>query len=471
MRHQTLLGASFAIGLILAGACSGSRDHVAGIALQGTIANDSIEDFVLSYNQDGDMMRYRSIDLQRDADGRFQIPDSLIPAGGTHATLMADSEGYWGVYIEPGKTLTVDITGSPSTGYQISFSGENADVSDVYNTIMTTYDIMTYSPQDPEERMSPDEALARLESDRKMVDDKVSALKDNERKAYYSELASLMSKRMESFIYEDAAYDNDAEPWDNPKYAALLDGVDPNGDAALESGMVFLWLNSESRKEGSPDGYAKSIAQLKTVDEKINNPRSRKALFNVVPHQFFAYTKPTPEDAAEFMKAYSELAKDYPEFIDTYTMQAQGVKVVEAGEPLRFDPVITTPDGKSCKLSELYGKVLYIDFWATWCGPCRKQIPHLEKLIERMKDVEGIEFISISCDTDVDAWKALVAKDKPTWPQYIFAEGQGDAFMSAMNITGIPRFMIIGKDGKLIAPEAMMPSDPKLEGQLRSLVK
>ncbi len=471
MKHQTILSTPLVIGLLLTGACSSNQGRVDGVALQGTFANDSIEDFVLSYNEEGDMMRYHTIDIQRDADGKFQIPDSLIPAGGTNATIMADSEGYWGVYLEPGKTLTVDITGTPASGYQIDFSGANADISDAYNNIVSTFDIMIYSPQDPEGRMSTEEALARLESDRKTVNDKVSTIKDSAKKAYYSELASLMSKRMEGFIYEDAAYDQDAEPWDNPKYTALINGIDPNSEATLESGMVFLWLNNEGRKVNSDKEYEKSIAQLKSVSENITNPLSRKALFHMVPHQFFAYTKPTPEDAAEFMKAYSELAKDYPELIDTYTMQAQGVKVVEAGEDLRFDPIIATTDGKTCKLSELYGKILYIDFWATWCGPCRKQIPHLEKLVERMKDVNGIEFISISCDTDVEAWKELVAKDKPDWPQYIFAEGQGESFMSSMNITGIPRFMIIGKDGKLIAPDAMMPSDPKLEGQLRSLVK
>ncbi len=471
MKQQTIFGASLAFVLLIAGACSGNQGRVDGIALQGKIANDSIQDFVLTYNEEGDMLRYRSIDLQRDADGNFQIPDSLIPEGGTHATILADSEGYWGVYLEPGKTVTVDITGTPASGYAIAFSGANADVNDAYNTIVTTYDIMTYSPQDPENRMTTDDALARLESDRKKVNDKIATIKDSDKQAYYSELASLLSNRMEGFIYEDAAYENDADPWENPKYAALIEGVDPNSEVALESGMIYLWINNEGRKVGGEDGYAKSLAQLKSVAENVNNPRSRKALFHMMPHQFFAYTKPTPEDAAEFMKGYAELAKDYPEFIDTYTMQAQGVKVVEAGEDLRFDPVIATTDGKTCKLSELYGKVLYIDFWATWCGPCRKQIPHLEKLVERMKDVNGIEFISISCDNDVEAWKELVAKDKPTWPQYIFAEGQGDAFMAAMNITGIPRFMIIGKDGKLIAPDAMMPSEPKLEDQLRSLVK
>ena len=84
--------------------------------------------------------------------------------------------------------------------------------------------------------------------------------------------------------------------------------------------------------------------------------------------------------------------------------------------------------------------------------------------------MKGIEFVSISCDTDLNAWKAKVAKDNPQWPQYVFAEGEGDKFMTAMNITGIPRFMVIAPDGTLLLPDAPMPSDPKIEQTLKDLL-
>lgn len=466
--HLFMPAAAMALCL---GACTSSGDHIDGVALQGTMTNDSIQDFVLSYNLEGDISRYRTIEITRDAEGHFQIPDSVLPTEGTHATIMADEAGYFGLWLEPGKTAVMNITGAPGEKMKAVFSGENADINELYNDIVTTYDIMIYSPQDPSERMSKEDAMARLARDRKRINEKVETLANEQKRQYYKELAGLLSDRMEGFIIEDAAYDADLDPMDDPAYQALIKHVDPNSDAALESAMIYLWLKSAAKDDPEASAVENCINQLKKVDSVITNRRTRKALYNMVPHNFFSYSKPTPEEAAEFVKHYSELAKDYPEFIDTYTLHAQGVKVVEVGDALSYDPEIVTPDGKKCRLSSLYGKVLYIDFWATWCGPCCKQIPHLEKLVEKMKDLQGLEFISISCDSEIDAWKAKLAKDKPVWPQYIFAEGEDEKFMTSMNITGIPRFMIIGPDGKLISPDASMPSDPKTEQTLRDCLK
>ena len=454
---------------LLLTAC-GSGANKNGVALEGTLATDSIQDFVLSYAADGDIQNYRYINITRDEKGHFEIADSLIPAGGVHATLMADDHGFFGVWIEPGKTAVAEISGTPSTGLKVSYSGDNADVNELFNDITTTYDIMVYTPQDPSEAMTKDEAMARLNKDRERINAKVATLSDADKRDYYAKYAELLSDRMEGFVIEDNAYASDAEPLDDPDYQALIAKVDPNLDQALETGMIYVWLHNATRGMDATSVEG-NVAQLKLIDEKITNPRTRKALYHNVPNSFFAYYKPTPEAAAEFMKAYGEMAKDYPEFIDHYTMVAQGVKEIKTGDKVSYDPTLQTVDGKTCKLSDLYGKLLYVDFWATWCGPCCKQIPHLEKLVEKMKDVKGVEFVSISCDTDVDAWKAKVAKDNPQWPQYIFAPGEGDKFMGAMNITGIPRFMLFAPDGSILMPEAPMPSDAKIEQTLKDYLK
>lgn len=458
------------LALAILGACN-TGSHKDGIVLSGTFANDSISDFVLSYNEEGDIARFRSIDITRDAQGHFEIPDSVIPAQGTHAQIMADDKGYFGVWLEPGKTAVIDIAGTPEGKLTATFSGDNADINDLYNDITTTYDIMIYSPQDPSERMEFEAALAQLDSERKRINKKAATLKDEKKRDYYEAYANMLSDRMEGFIIEDMEYEKEGDPMKNPAYQKLIARVDPNSDVALETGMVYVWLNSQAPADTTMNEVQKHVGQLKTIDSKITNPRTRKALYNMIGRNFFSYNKPTPEEAKDFMKAYGEMAKDYPEFIDAYALQAQAVKVIEAGDPLSYDPEIMTADGKKCKLSSLYGKVLYIDFWATWCGPCCKQIPHMEKLVAKMKGTPGLEFISISCDSDLDAWKTKVAKDKPEWPQYVFADGEGDRFMTAMNITGIPRFMIIGADGKLIMPDAPMPSDPKIEQTLRDCLK
>lgn len=463
MKLKHILPAAAAALLI---ASCGSRSTKNGVALEGTLATDSIQEFMLSYAADGDIQNYRYIDIKRDANGHFEIPDSLIPAEGVHATILADNSGFFGVWLEPGKTAVAEISGTPAEGLTIKYSGDNADINNVYNDIITTYDLMVYTPQDPSMAMTKEEALTRLNKDRKRINANVATISDSQKREYYARYAELLSDRMEGFVIEDNAYAVDADPLDDAAYQTLIAKVDPNLDQSLESGMIYVWLRNATRGMDATSVEG-NVAQLKLIDEKVNNPRTRKALYNSVPNSFFAYYKPSPEAAAEFMKAYGEMAKDYPEFIDRYTMVAQSVKEIKSGDKVSYDPTLQSVDGQKCKLSDLYGKLLYVDFWATWCGPCCKQIPHLEKLVEKMKDVKGVEFISISCDTDVDAWKAKVAKDNPQWPQYIFAPGEGDKFMSAMNITGIPRFMLFAPDGAILMPEAPMPSDPKIEQTLQ----
>lgn len=463
-------GFGFAASVITIAMSACSSGHVDGVALNGTLKADSIQDFVLTYNQDGDINNFRTIDITRNDDGSFQIPDSLLPAEGTHATIMADEAGYFGVWVEPGKTVTMDIAPGDDGKLSATFSGENADVNKYYNALTQTYDIMVFTPQDPSERMPYEEAMKYLEECQTKLTGMLPDIKDEQKRKYYTDLTNLLYRRMKGFIIEDDAYDSDQNPSDNPEYIALTKDIDPNDPASLDSNMIYLWLTNNTKDiEGSE--MEKTIERLKFVDQNITNPRTRKALVHILPHQFFAYTKPSQEDAENFMKFYCEFAKDYPEFIDQFTLSAQSVREIKAGDRFAYDPELVSPDGKKCKLSDLFGETLYIDFWATWCGPCCKQIPHLEKLVEKMKDVKGLKFVSISCDTDVDAWKAKLAKDNPDWPQYIFAPGDGDKFMEVMNITGIPRFMIVAPDGAMIAPEADFPSNPKLEQQLRALVK
>ena len=113
----------------------------------------------------------------------------------------------------------------------------------------------------------------------------------------------------------------------------------------------------------------------------------------------------------------------------------------------------------------------YIDFWATWCGPCCKQIPFLDKLVEKMKDNKKVAFVSISSDTDREAWLAKLKKNNPPWPQYIFDPEDCNKFFTAMNITGIPRFIILNADGTIAEAEALRPSDEGVEAQILSFVK
>lgn len=118
----------------------------------------------------------------------------------------------------------------------------------------------------------------------------------------------------------------------------------------------------------------------------------------------------------------------------------------------------TNIEGKQVSLEELRGKYVYIDVWATWCGPCRGEIPHLKKLEEKYHG-KDIHFVSLSCDQDKAAWEKMVKKDQMTGIQLHI--GSGAKFMDEYVINGIPRFILLDRTGRIVKADATRPSNPE----------
>lgn len=128
--------------------------------------------------------------------------------------------------------------------------------------------------------------------------------------------------------------------------------------------------------------------------------------------------------------------------------------------------------GGTTSLSDLKGKYVYIDIWATWCGPCIAEIPSLKKVETAYHD-KNIEFVSISTDNGrgykektVEAskigWKKMIEKKELSGIQ-LFADNAFDSdFIKAYKINAIPRFLLIDPEGNIISADAPRPSDPKL---------
>jgi thiol-disulfide isomerase/thioredoxin len=117
-------------------------------------------------------------------------------------------------------------------------------------------------------------------------------------------------------------------------------------------------------------------------------------------------------------------------------------------------------DGKEVSMASLKGKVVLIDFWATWCAPCRAEIPYLKKLEEELKE-QNIQFVSISIDEEKETWLKSVAQEKLEGMQ-LFAKGWGKMTLY-YDINTIPRFMVFDKEGKIVTVDAPRPSDPQLK--------
>lgn len=429
------------------------------------------QDAIFMYLQDGDLTQAVTLPIEPDASGVFTISDAKVPAEGINATITLDDYGYFGIYAKPGTTSEIFITQNPDKkGYTVKFEGENAAINNFLNAFTQAFDLMRYSPQDAPESFTFPKRYKLLDSEYKRVKSYLLKIKDKALRQQMSELTEASHNRMLCVIMEDEAYKNGSKPQLNPKFMELVENVDPNSDANLESAMTHLWLG-QKLKTPFEDAIGQAKEKMEIINKYITSPKAKKVLTNMVGYSFFGYGQPSRAQAEDFMKVYKEFAKDYPNMIQYYASLTDNIRDIKTGAPLEVVPMLNTPDGKTVSLSDLKGKVLYIDLWATWCGPCVKEIPHMEKLYEEMKDVAGLQFVSISADSNVEAWKKKLAKDNPQWAQFIFAPGESNKFMESLNITGIPRFLIIDAEGNLLVPDAPRPSESGVKQALLDALK
>ncbi len=131
---------------------------------------------------------------------------------------------------------------------------------------------------------------------------------------------------------------------------------------------------------------------------------------------------------------------------------------------------MTTPDGKIVSLSDYRGKIVYIDIWATWCPPCRAELPHMKSLFEHFKRNDKVAILSISVDQDKEAWKKKITDEQMEWQQFICEETQAEELSKNYNLRSIPRFLIIDSEGKLVDADAIRPSSGKVEELIESLI-
>lgn len=227
--------------------------------------------------------------------------------------------------------------------------------------------------------------------------------------------------------------------------------------------LLAAFVQTYSTKDlETQNALAHLKAKLDYIDKNMNNPAvvsflvnrfvtdyvSRAGIDDLPEYEAFYNAKViSPEDRAKFKEICAEWAK---------------VKKGQASPAFRFADI----DGKEVGLQDFAGKYVMIDVWATWCPPCRAEIPALKKLEQQFKD-KNIVFVSISCDQKIADWEKMVREDGLGGIQ--LHNGGDEEFMNAYRIRSIPRFILLDREGNIISANMTRPSNPETVKTLENL--
>lgn len=210
-----------------------------------------------------------------------------------------------------------------------------------------------------------------------------------------------------------------------------------------------------------------NVVYQETVQEYIPNDTIKARLIGS--HIERRITRYGVEPMKPLLTYYEELPYQKEQKATIDTLKQERMKISEGKDAPGF--TYPTVDGDTVSLSDLEGSYVYIDAWATWCGPCLKEIPHLKELHNDMKD-QNIKFVSISLDKgeDKSKWKKMIENRDMKGIQLI---AKGNAFDSKLAddymINSIPRFILINPEGQIIDANAERPSGD-IKERLKSLL-
>ncbi|MES2680375.1 MAG: redoxin domain-containing protein [Bacteroidota bacterium] len=159
-----------------------------------------------------------------------------------------------------------------------------------------------------------------------------------------------------------------------------------------------------------------------------------------------------PDKFADTYRALDKgLSKKYPtdKNVIMFHDVVNKMLATTVGQPAP-DIKLPSPDGKEIALSSLKGKVVLIDFWASWCGPCRKEMPNVVKAYAKFKN-KGFEIYGVSLDKDKESWLEAVKSDGITWPQVSDLQFWNSEVVKLYSIEGIPYTVLLDKEGMIIA--------------------
>ncbi len=407
--------------------------------------------------------------IKFDNNGICNYNDATIKGKTKINVCLSDYSSYSAV-LEPGKTLTLTISKKNGKTFA-TYKGDNADMSVFFNA----FDNFIPEKNSPYEKMNPgsdtithDEAFRREAASYDLMCKMINKMKDpTDRKVYKQKLdIKHLSNRLELHADRDWKYGRDIHK--DADYQKLLAQINPNDTVYLDNNLINTLIigHMPIKVDENTDVTEYGTNYINTMAQYVTHKEIKHLLLDKLANDVLSADGAL--DANRFWSAVKQqgdtaVINKYQYIVDSKIATKSGMKC----------PDITFSDaqGTNHHLSEYFGKTLYIDLWATWCGPCCMEIPYLEKHVEHYKDNSRVQFISISMDKDHAAWLKKINEDKPAWQQFSTNAKEDRMLSLQWGVMSIPRFLIINPDGTICNNDAFRPSDDDFVSKLDAVIK
>ncbi len=437
------LAVLLAIAVSLA-ACGNGREG--NIVLEVDVTDQASKEVVLIYHD-----QILTVELDSVGHAEFVIDDEdAVYARMCHYPRV---DQMMNVYLERGDRASVSFSGKDFKG-TFAFEGEMEPAVKYLNTV-----VLTALP-DEDYALPFDEYVKKLEKKEteavKLLEasgvSKAGNFKEIEKgRIRYSYATQLL---MYPLGHRLMAQDMDYQP--DQKYYEVLDTYVVADDllADLDQYREFMAeaahvLDADNRDETA--AYPRAVAQMRFIADRFEAGKTRDALLHRLANAYV--TRFGVDDIQDMENIYRTYVQD-PVLVAKYDASREKWNLASVGRP---SPDFKGVDvnGKEYTLADFRGKYVYIDVWATWCGPCRQEIPYLKKLDEDYKDAQ-IVFLSLSVDQDKAKWEQMVKEQSMSGVQLHI--GQNSSFQQAYKIEGIPHFILLDREGRIIDKKMSRPS-------------
>lgn len=425
-------------------ACGNGREG--NIVLEVDVTDQASKEVVLIYHD-----QILTVELDSVGHAEFMIDDEdAVYARMCHYPRV---DQMMNVYLERGDRASVSFSGKDFKG-TFAFEGEKEPAVKYLNTV-----VLTALP-DEDYALPFDEYVKKLEKKEteavKLLEasgvSKAGNFEEIEKgRIRYSYATQLL---MYPLGHRLMAQDMDYQP--DQKYYDVLDTYVVADDllADLDQYREFIAeaahvLDADNRDETA--AYPRAVAQMRFIADRFEAGKTRDVLLHRLANAYV--TRFGIEDIQDMENIYRTYVQD-PVLVAKYDAAREKWNLASVGKP---SPDFKGVDvnGKEYTLADFRGKYVYIDVWATWCGPCRQEIPYLKKLDEDYKDAH-IVFLSLSVDQDKAKWEKMVKEQSMSGVQLHI--GQNSSFQQAYKIEGIPHFILLDREGRIIDKKMSRPS-------------